>query len=93
MIFNNSCNFVYDWGTAATAMAAMLWSRRTLSEKSGVGPRTIQRMAEHCGDIKAISRNLNAVGEALATGDEHGHIEFLDKGAPGIRFHSSKPKS
>ena len=71
------------------ALAALAWTRKNLSDATGINPRTIQRMAETSGQLRSYERNIEAVKLSLEKGDDCGRIEFLDRGAPGIRFHNT----
>ena len=60
------------------------WSRRILSEESGINPRTIQRMTEAKGIPPSNARFLDAVQKAFERGNGDAYIEFTDDN--GIRY-------
>ncbi len=68
-------------------LGAMYWTRKTLADKSGVNPRTIQRIAETRGIPSSSAKTLPMLVSAFEQGDEYGRIEFTNSEAPGIRFH------
>ena len=65
------------------ALGAMRWSRRILSEKSGVPERTIQRMAEASGIPNTNALHLAAVQKAFEAGEGEVFVEFTSDN--GIR--------
>ncbi len=69
------------------ALGALKWSRKILSERSGVNARTIQRIAEVRGIPNSSAKYLSEIAKAFEVGDEYGCIEFTNTDAPGIRFH------
>ncbi len=64
--------------------ALLRWSARMLAEMSGVSLPTIQRMESERGVPSSLSKNLEAVGNAL----EDAGIVFIDEngGGPGVRL-------
>lgn len=69
------------------ALGAMYWTRKTLADKSGVNPRTIQRIAESHGIPNSSAKTLSMLVSTFEEGDDKGYIEFTNSEAPGIRFH------
>lgn len=68
------------------AMGAMKWSRKDLAERSGVNPRTIQRIAEARGVPNSSAKYLAEIVKAFELGDEFGCVNFFNEDYPGIKF-------
>lgn len=63
------------------AMAVFKWSRRELSEKTGLSARTIQRIVEGTGYPSTNSKNLVTLENVFNEGTKELSVEFLaDKG-------------
>ncbi|WP_086931632.1 hypothetical protein [Agarilytica rhodophyticola] len=71
------------------ALGVLKWSRRILSEKSGVNEKTIQRMAEGSGVPNTGAKYIEAVQNAFEKGDEKSIIKFVFDPVPGIEIYAS----
>lgn len=72
------------------AMCVLRWSRRELSEKTGVSPRTIQRIAEGDGVPSVNAKTLETIQAELEQGDDRIRIKFVDDIPVGIRIIEKK---